>query len=510
MMQMAQPRIGRPLLKVDTLPRYVAELPRAPVARPSGTCPDPEHPAGRAPFYDVRMCQSQQRLHPALPPTKVWTYAQGSNAGTFPGPVFYAKKGEPMLVRWSNDLPRKHFLPIDHSLCGAEIENPEVRTVTHLHGAKVPHKYDGFPENWYPVGHSATYRYHNGQDAATLWYHDHAMGINRLNSYAGMMGMYLLRDENEEGLALPSDEFEVPVVIADRMLDAESQLFYPVSGDPRSPWVPEFFGNVVTLNGAVWPKFEAQPRPYRFRFLNASNGSIVHLNFDNKRVMYQIGTDQGLMAAPAETDMLTIAPGERVDVILDFGADAGKTFLLNDLVSPILQVSVANGVPERVNLPQKLRTMEFLNESAAMRKRTLTIHEKQDYQELPVRMLLDNKYWHDPVSERMRNGDVEIWELVNPTDDTHPIHLHLVRFQILDRRYFEPFYWLNEHRFSWSSDVTPIDATENGWKDIVRVEGKSVTRILVKFDGWPGRYAWHCHLLEHEANEMMRPFEIYA
>jgi spore coat protein A len=504
--QMLEP----PMLDLSKLTPYAGTLPIPPKAMQAGTHPDPEDPSRSLPYYSIHMREAQHRLHPSLPPTKVWAYADRGLAGSFPGPTFEARKDETILVRWTNSLPHKHFFPVDHTICGAEPDKPEVRAVTHLHGGKLPHAYDGFPENWFPVGESALYRYGNVQDACNLWYHDHAMGLNRLNSYAGMMGMYFLRDAEEDALKLPSGKYEVPLVLCDRLIDREAQLFYPSSGDPHSPWIPEFYGDAILINGAYKPRLEVEPRPYRFRILNGANSRFFMLALTDKGIFHQIGTDQGLMAGPVETEMLNIAPAERLDVIIDFSRYAGKRLELFNAVFPIMQFVVLEGQSTPLSLPATLRRMNYLPESSAIHTRTLTLREVENWNGQPLRMLLDSKCWHDPVSERMQNGDVEIWELANTTDDSHPIHLHLVRFQVLDRRRFNVWHWVNDRKMIYNSASMPPEPAERGWKDTVRAEGKQVTRILIKFDGWPGRYAWHCHLLEHEANEMMRPFEIYA
>jgi len=509
-MGMGTTAIAPPMLDLSKLTPYADTLPIPAVAKPVGTHPDPDDPSRSLPYYSIHMRESQQRLHPSLPPTKVWTYADRALPGTFPGPTIMARKDEPVLVRWTNSLPHKHIFPVDHTICGAEANKPEVRAVTHLHGGKLPHAYDGFPENWFPVGESALYRYGNVQDACTLWYHDHAMGLNRLNAYAGMMGMYLLRDENEDSLNLPSGKYEIPLVLCDRMVDRNAQFFYPNSGDPQSPWVPEFFGDAILVNGAWKPRLEVEPRPYRFRILNGANSRFFLLSLTGSGTIHQIGTEQGLMASPVELKELNLAPAERLDVVIDFSRYAGKQIELFNAVFPIMQFVVADGPVTPLALPATLRKLDFLPESSAVRTRTLTLREVENWNGQPLRMLLDSKYWHDPISERMRNGDVEIWEFANTTDDTHPIHLHLVRFQVLDRRNFKVWNWVNERKMIYTSPPMPPYAGERGWKDTVRAEGQQTTRILVKFDGWPGKYAWHCHVLEHEANEMMRPFEVHA
>ena len=249
---------------------FIDALPLPPVARSIGTRPSPTNPSRRVPFYRVAMREFQSKLHRDLPPTRLWGYG-----GAFPGPTFETRSGDELLVEWANQLPHKHFLPIDFTLHGAEPSNPEVRTVVHVHGAKTTPASDGYPEGWYPTGSSAIYSYPNDQNAAALWYHDHAMGINRLNIYAGLMGLFIVRDHFEDQLNLPGGKYEIPLVICDRMLDTHGQLYYPVSPDPRSPWLADFFGNIMLVNGKVLPYLQVEPRKYRFRILNGSNSRLL-------------------------------------------------------------------------------------------------------------------------------------------------------------------------------------------------------------------------------------------
>jgi spore coat protein A len=513
-MTMSHPAAGgaavpnRPLLDLTHVARYVDPLPVPAVLQMQGTHPDPEHPRHRLPYAEVVMRESFVHLHRDLPPTRAWTYN-----GTFPGPTIVAQKDQPLLVRWTNSLPFRHFLPVDFNMCGAERSNPEVRSVVHLHGGKTPHESDGYPENWYTPGKSALYRYPNAQDAATLWYHDHAMGINRLNTYAGMFGFYLVQDPAEDNLNLPTGSYDIPIVIADRLIDRDGQFFYPTSGVPDAPWVPEVFGNAIPLNGKLFPYFAAEPRAYRFRLLNAANGRFFNLTLSNGYKFKQIGSDQGLLAAPVELDTISIAPAERVEFVIDFAQFSGKSFeLLNDN-QPILQMKVAaqaaaQPVAQKFTAPAILRTIPRILESSAVQTRDLTLHEIVTLKGETMRMLLGRKAWRDLITENPRLGTTEIWNLINHTEDSHPIHIHMVRFQILDRRKYDVFTYQNHKRFLWTGPVVPPEPGETGWKDTVRAHPAMVTRIIIPFDGYAGRYAWHCHLLEHEANEMMRPIEV--
>jgi spore coat protein A, manganese oxidase len=308
---------------------------------------------------------------------------------------------------------------------------------------------------------------------------------------------------------LPSGKYEIPLMICDRMFDKDCQLYYPVSDKEGSPWIPEFFGDANLVNGKLFPYMEVEPRKYRFRVLNGSNGRFYRLLLSNKLPFHQIGTDQGLLAAPVTAQKISIAPGERLDLILDFKECAGSKFVLKDDATEIMEFRVSETpVNDSSVLPSKLRGIEKLQETAAVRTRELSLDEVDDLVQNPVRMLLNGKSWHDPVTENPVLDSTEIWSFINPTDDSHPIHLHLVKFQILDRRKFETFGFVSRQKIRYTGQPVAPDPTEAGWKDTVRAEPGMITRIIAKFEGYPGRYVWHCHILEHEDNEMMRPYDV--
>ena len=450
------------------------------------------------------MRQVEQKVHRDLPATRLWCYGASS-----PGPTFETRSGQGLLIEWANELPEKHFLPIDHSLHGAERSKPESRGVAHVHGAKAPPDSDGYPEDWYAPGKSRTYFYPNRQEACTLWYHDHAMGINRLNIYAGMFGLFLLRDDMEDALNLPHGQFEIPLVIYDRLLKQDGQLEYPVSGDPEKPWVPEVFGDVMVVNGKAFPFADVEARMYRFRVLNASNGRFLHLSLSNGQKFQQIGTDQGLLPAPVPLDRSLLAPGERADLIVDFSGASGQQIVLMNDSFQVMQFRVgAAKSPERSVVPSVLRPITKTPESAAVKTRPLALIENMSMKGESTSMLLNGTPWHMPVTENPKLDSVEIWSFINTTDDSHPIHLHLVRFQILDRRRFEPFLYQTKGELRYTGPITPPAPEEAGWKDTVRADPRMVTRIIVRFGGFVGRYVWHCHVLEHEDNEMMRPYDV--
>jgi spore coat protein A len=216
-----------------------------------------------------------------------------------------------------------------------------------------------------------------------------------------------------------------------------------------------------------------------------------------------------LRAAPVDLKRLDIAPGERADLVIDFSGLAGANILLNNLSATLMQFRVASGqAQDESALPKLLRPVPRTAESSAVRMRRLTLDEVDNVLAEPVTHLLDGKRWHDPISEKPVLGTTEIWEFLNLTDDSHPIHLHLVRFQILDRRTIEVAAYISDKKLRYTGPAVPPDPNEAGWKDTVRAAPASSTRIIVHFEGYTGRYVWHCHILEHEDNEMMRPYEV--
>jgi spore coat protein A, manganese oxidase len=411
-------------------------------------------------------------------------------------------------------------------------------------------------ERWDPG--TAVFEYDNDQPATTLWYHDHTLGMTRTSVYAGLAGFYLIRGGAYDlpagvlpGPAPARDDpagtryREIPLVIQDRSFNADGSLFYPrgraffdrFAGPyvPRSDvppiWNPEFFGNAMLVNGKTWPFLEVEPRRYRFRVLNGSNARFLILRFDHDDLaLWQIGADGGFLPRPVRRAELLVAPAERADVIVDFSGFAGRTIrLLNRgpdepfaggapgagfraanpaTTGQVMQVRVTLPLagadtttpPERLTLPAPPKP------GAATSTRQVSLNEVESTVpgfDGPVAALLgtmkpDGKpnplRWAEPITERVRVGAVEEWAMHNSTEDAHPIHIHDVQFEVVGRKPFR-------------GQARGPEPGETGLKDTVTAFPKEITRVKAYY-GRAGLFVWHCHMLEHEDNEMMRPYRI--
>ena len=497
----------------------------------------------------IRMNSFRQRIHRDLPPTSLWGYN-----GSWPGPTIEVRRGQPFSVNWFNHLPPRHFLPLDFTVHGEEQTVPPVRAVVHVHGAQTLPEDDGYPDAWItPDGKKGVaYKpgpnhFPNAQPATTLWYHDHAIGITRLNIYAGLAGFYLIRDDQEDTLNLPAGQYEIPLMLQDRLFLPDGSLLYPAAANGTHPvWIQEFFGNTVCVNGKAKPYLEVEPRKYRFRMVNGSNARFYHLTLKPSDAsgapseksgeapqFVQIGTDGGLLPAPLARRALVIAPGERLDFVLDFAGRSGASFAMtNDAPAPytrggqvdaadvmLFNVSKPLAAPDTSAVPETLTPFGALDPSLAARERVVSINEMDRATDGYTMMgMLDGKHWDDPVTEDPQAGSMEIWSLANTTGDVHPIHLHLVRFQVLNRQPFDVRGYLATGKLRFTGRPLPPETSEfPGWKDTVKSYPGFVTRIIQHFDLPPGtqvtpgqrfRYVWHCHILEHEDNEMMRPYDV--
>ena len=584
--------------------------------------------------------------------TKVWAYQIINGANSYgplwPAYTIVAKRGVPLNVTYENDLFGETYedvgLIVDQTLHWAnpfelEMDDPdrykpftsEPPAVVHLHGAEVQSESDGGPDSWFTPNKSKTgpswgiggtddqYYYPNSQEGATLWFHDHALGVTRLNVYAGLAGFYFLKDDAEDALHLPGwsgdnkvqevDRVtgqpvgnsylpEIEIVIQDRMFDTDGKLYFPnfppnINEHPY--WTPEFIGDVITVNGKTWPYLSVAPRKYRFRFLNGSNSRFYELWLQDLvtktfgPVIYQIGTDGGLLDAPvainpALKDRLIIAPGERADVVIDFsGSATGTVWTLKNsgrapydkgeppngsTVGRVMQFIVNGTGTDNSQLPASLRSsplVKLTNFAGGLNvtpdfTRQLTLNEVMGAGG-PLEVLVNNTKWDGNgeedglgITETPTEGNTEVWQIINLTADAHPIHLHLVQFQLVSRQNFNVNKYLkiynaipgegppNDYNttnadgaLGGNPAVTPFlqgpvraaNPNERGWKDTFIMYPGQVTTVIVRFAPTdmplataksnlkftfdpsigPG-YVWHCHIIDHEDNEMMRPYTV--
>jgi spore coat protein A len=508
------------------------------------------------------------RFHPDLPPTKTWGYWSDSPGAGLPylGPTIEATRrpndatNTAVTIEWRNELDAA-FLPNDPTLMGAVLPGEPAPIVTHLHGGENHPQFDGTPLQWFTKGGQRgphyltnTCTYYNEQRASTVWYHDHALGNTRTNVYAGLAGLYLIRDPEDTGeqdnpLGLPAGPYELPLVLQDKTFNADGTLFYPADGvtGAHPNWVPEFFGDVAVVNAKIWPFVEVEPRRYRLRIVNGSQSRFYNLQFADERSgrplpFTQIGAEGGFLRAPVPLSALLIAPGERADLIVDFagrhnssfvvtnnarapypmGGRAGLSQLLNFRVSRRLQGRDGTTPAAELQLPSleplptpSLKRVQHLSETLDRLTGAPTTLNVED---APY---LDKATGLPDVTTRPASGAVEDWLLVNTTADTHPIHLHLVTFEVIDRTPFSA-YDVATKSIVYSGPPVPRAPNEDGRKDTVQAHPGEVTRIRARFElpdeGIvelpPGvsnpQYVWHCHILEHEENDMMRAFEVVA
>ncbi|WP_442916887.1 multicopper oxidase family protein [Lysinibacillus sp. 54212] len=501
-----------------SIPKFVDKLPKPSKAKPT---PNKDYPHNS--YYEIEMHAAYHRFHRYFPLTKVWGYD-----GLVPGPTIEATKDKSTYVKYINNLPDKHFLPIDHTL-HSSVNSKEVRTVVHLHGAHVDWESDGHPEAWYTKNYEMTgpkfrrevHHYTNHQPSATLWYHDHAMSLTRLNVYSGLAGFYLLRDSLEKRLELPSGEYEMPLMIQDKSFNEDGSMFYPDSPPfpvPVHPSItPGFVGNTIMVNGKVWPYMRVEPRKYRFRVLNASNRRGYKLELSNNESFIQIGTDGGLLSNRADVTSIGLLPAERVDIVIDFSKHKGEkiTLLNTDQEFPgehtgvIMQFLVdlsLKGCDSR-DIPEELQPEMELHEHHAHISRNLPLSFSQDQYGRPM-LLLNDRMYHDPATEKPAVDSIETWNFINLTPFVHPIHVHLVQFKILERRPFDVELYQTEGVLKFTGDPVEPNDYERGWKDVVRAEGGMVTKIIMHWKEFKGNYIWHCHFLEHEDHDMMRPITV--
>lgn len=483
----------------NTIPKYIDPLPIPEIAEHAFNNEKDEG-------FRIRMTETFHRFHSYFPKTKVWGYN-----GKYPGPTIEAFRDRTTYIKWENHLPEKHILPFDYTLHGT-IDSPEVKTVVHVHGAHVEPESDGYPEAWFTKNYALTgpsftkkvYKYTNHQSATTLWYHDHAMGSTRLNVYAGLAGFYLIRDELEERLNLPQDKYEIPLMIQDKTFNSDGSLSYPEPVITPGAPLPGFIGNTIAVNGKLWPYLKVEPRKYRLRFLNGSNERNYNLSLSNNASFYQIGTDGGFLTKTNEIKSFSLYPAERMDVIVDFSNYRGESITLtnsggdlDDNTKVIMKFRVSSKLLKKdtSEIPTILNPYNHIDTENPDNTRTLTLGAQLDpYGRLML--LLNGRMFHEPVTEIVKKDSVEVWNIINGGPVTHPIHIHLVQFKILSRTSIA------------TGESIPINSYEQGFKDTVVVPSGSITTVAMHFSGFSGEYVWHCHFLEHEDHDMMRPLRV--
>ncbi|MDP9863793.1 MULTISPECIES: multicopper oxidase family protein [Streptosporangium] len=430
--------------------------------------------------------------------TEVWGYD-----GTFPGPTFDLRRAEPTVIRVRNELP--------------------VPTSTHLHGGVTPPGSDGYPTDLVvaegrgfrppPGAHAAhdpsLWTFHSGardylypldQRAATLWYHDHRMDFTAPQVWRGLAGFLLVRDDEDDALPLPKGARDLPLMICDRSFEEDGAFRYPevdpsllVKAGVEDDFMEGVEGDVILVNGAPWPVLEVDAARYRLRLLNASNARRYRLELTPGGRFVQVGSDLGLLAAPVTHDAITIAPAERFDVVVDFSGHpvGAEVTLVNTLgtgqTRNVMRFRVARKAKDDSTVPRRLSRIEPPDRSGAVATRTFDF--RRTGQGGGAAWTINGRPFRpgSPLA-RPRLNTTEVWRFTS--DFHHPVHVHLARFQVLSRGGRPP---------------APTDA---GWKDTVDVRPYEVVDVLVRFEGYRGRYMLHCHNLEHEDMAMMADFEV--
>lgn len=430
-------------------------------------------------YYEITMRQAQKEIIPGKL-TTIWGYN-----GIYPGPTLKVRSGRRSVVRQINNLPESISV--------------------HLHGGHTPADSDGHPTDLVAPGAYKDYDYPNNQIPAPLWYHDHAVDVTGRHVYMGLAGFYLMSDAYEDALPLPKGVNDVPLLIQDRLFNSDGSLNYPLNDDTIDKGV---LGDRLLVNGAVQPYFQVGRRKVRFRILNGSNTRVYKLALSSGKPLIQVGSDGGLLSAPVSRTSISLAPAERVDVVIDFSLySLGTSVILKDQggdggwgggsyggssnTMDILRFDVVRNETDDSSIPSTLRTVTRMSASSAVRTREFSLGKEWINGR---RVWVINGELFDPsrFQATPRLNDIEIWKFRNDSGETHPMHLHDIHFQILDVGGRAP------------------SAGDNGWKDTVLVPSWSSVRVIAKFTDNTGVYVFHCHKLEHEDHAMMAQFEVWA
>ncbi|MCX4642564.1 multicopper oxidase family protein [Streptomyces sp. NBC_01446] len=416
-----------------------------------------------ADYYAVTMSRTSHQILPGTR-TDVLTYN-----GTFPGPTIRARKGRTAVVRQINAL--------------------DMPTSVHLHGGSNPVEHDGGMMDTIAPGRSRTYVYANDQVGATLWTHDHAHHMESEHVYRGLSGLYLLGDRTEDRLGLPSGRYEVPLILRDAQFDAAGQMVYTMDDAENR--------TTILVNGAPWPYMKVEARKYRFRMLNSCNLRIFILCLNDGSQVTQIGSDGGLLPAPAATPVLVLSPGERADFVVDFSRYAPGTQLTlqnmlgpgpTELVGQIMRFDVGEKTPDTSRVPDVLTTLPALPKPTVERSFELRMDEPGTGDKAYIN---GKTFDAGRIDTNVKWGDTEVWTVTNTsTTIPHNFHTHLVQFRILER------------------DGQPVYPAEAGLKDTVLLFPGQTARLQLTFDTHKGVYPYHCHMIDHSAMGMMAQMKI--
>jgi spore coat protein A, manganese oxidase len=421
-----------------------------------------------ADHYEITQRPAAVEILPGLK-TTVWGYN-----GIFPGPTIESRRGRQTVVRHTNEL--------------------KVPVVVHLHGGRTPAEHDGYPTDHVQPGDTREYVYPLDQPAATLWYHDHHMDYTGPQVYKGLAGFHLIRDDEEDALPLPRGDREVPLMITDRAFNEDGSFSYPARSDGpgvESDYMSGVLGDCVLVNGAPWPVMEVTNTRYRFRILNASNARRYRLTLDPGAPFIQIGSDQGLLPAPVTHDELQIAQAERFDVIVDFSQyQVGQEVtMVNRLgeegTTQVMRFVVTRRAQDDSRVPTKLADIRPLSTSDVVTERTFKFHRGgAEHHGTTMWTVNGDRFSPTTIAATPKLGTVERWKL-HALNVPHPIHIHLAPFQVLNPT-----------------------AYAGGWKDTVDLSSGDQAEVLLRFDGYRGKYVFHCHNLEHEDMMMMANFVV--
>jgi FtsP/CotA-like multicopper oxidase with cupredoxin domain len=440
-------------LKATAVEPYQADLQVPPTLVPVSS-------TAREDRYALTIREGRAEIIPGLQ-TPVYGYD-----GIYPGPTIRARTGKTAVVRVTNDLGFEQNI--------------------HLHGGVVPAAFDGHPMQLIEPGGTFTYVYPNGQDAASLWYHDHAHGLSAQTMYYGLAGFYIVEDDLETTLELPTGDFDVPLVIQDRAFNADGSFRYAENIDEG------FMGDTLVVNGTVSPRFAVKRALYRLRFLNASNARAYQLQLGGGVPMVQIAGDGGLLEAAVARNPIPLGPAERVDVIVDFrqvrtGAQVELTNALGTgATAAVMRFDVTGKGAVSGRMPTRLRPREEISAPVADRRWELTLSTSG----APRWQIGGLEFDMDRIDARPKLGTTERWLFVNRSHRPHPMHLHGMHFRVLER------------------STGTVHPGERAWKDTTMVGADETVTVQPRFAPYPGRYVFHCHNMEHQQKAMMLQMEV--